>query len=333
MYRDKRIALVIPARNEERLILPTLECVPALVDRIYVVDDASVDRTPDLVRERARVDARVSLIQHAKNQGPGGAIISGYKQALADKYDVTVVIGGDNQMPLDQIVDFLDPLVNGVADYTKGNRFMFRRYAIANIPAVMPKTRLIGNAIISSLTKIASGYYKIVDVVDGYTAINRDALETIDWDKAWRGYGYPMDFLIRLNAYGLRVKDIPRRAVYLPGERQSQIKGLRYAVRVSPMLLRGFFWRLWTKYILFDFHPLVFFYFIGITLLPLGIAMGCWLVYQQLIGVGVSGPRAVLDALLLIMGAQFLLFAMMFDMQESADLTARDRRASDRNAR
>ncbi|CAG0951560.1 Bifunctional apolipoprotein N-acyltransferase/polyprenol monophosphomannose synthase [Anaerolineae bacterium] len=333
MYRDKRIALVIPARNEERLILPTLECVPALVDRIYVVDDASVDHTPDLVRERARVDTRISLIQHPENQGPGGAIISGYKQALADEYDVTVVIGGDNQMPLDQIADFLDPLINGAADYTKGNRFMYRRYAIANIPAVMPKTRLVGNAIISALTKIASGYYKIVDVVDGYTAINRDALETIDWDKAWRGYGYPMDFLIRLNAYGLRVKDIPRRAVYLPGERQSQIKGLRYAVRVSPMLLRGFFWRLWTKYILFDFHPLVFFYFIGITLLPLGIAIGCWLVYQKLIGVGVSVPRAVLDALLLIMGAQFLLFAMMFDMQESADLTARDRRASDRNAR
>jgi hypothetical protein len=240
------------------------------------------------------------------------------------------VIGGDNQMPLDQMPDFLDPLVNGAADYTKGNRFMRRQFAIADIPTAMPKTRLIGNALISALTKIASGYYKLVDVVDGYTAINRDALETIDWNKAWRGYGYPMDFLIRLNAYGLRVKDIPRRAIYLPGERQSQIKGLRYALRVSPMLLRGFFWRLWTKYILFDFHPLVFFYFAGMILLPLGFAMGLWLIYEQIIGVGVSGPRAVLDALLLIMGAQFLLFAMLFDMQESAELSPRDRRTSDR---
>ena len=330
MYRGKKIALVIPAHNEQKLILPTLDATPAFVDRVYVIDDASQDRTSDLVRERAQNDPRVVLIRHATNQGPGGAIITGYQRALADDCDIAVVIGGDNQMPLDQMPDFLDPLVNGAADYTKGNRFMRRRFAIADIPAVMPKTRLIGNALISALTKIASGYYKLVDVVDGYTAINRDALETIDWNKAWRGYGYPMDFLIRLNAYGLRVKDIPRRAIYLPGERQSQIKGLRYALRVSPMLLRGFFWRLWTKYILFDFHPLVFFYFAGMILLPLGFAMGLWLIYEQIIGVGVSGPRAVLDALLLIMGAQFLLFAMLFDMQESAELSPRDRRTSDR---
>jgi glycosyltransferase involved in cell wall biosynthesis len=330
MYRGKKIALVIPAHNEQKLILPTLDATPAFVDRVYVIDDASQDRTSDLVRERAQNDPRVVLIRHATNQGPGGAIITGYQRALADDCDIAVVIGGDNQMPLDQMPDFLDPLVNGAADYTKGNRFMRRQFAIADIPTAMPKTRLIGNALISALTKIASGYYKLVDVVDGYTAINRDALETIDWNKAWRGYGYPMDFLIRLNAYGLRVKDIPRRAIYLPGERQSQIKGLRYALRVSPMLLRGFFWRLWTKYILFDFHPLVFFYFAGMILLPLGFAMGLWLIYEQIIGVGVSGPRAVLDALLLIMGAQFLLFAMLFDMQESAELSPRDRRTSDR---
>jgi hypothetical protein len=204
---------------------------------------------------------------------------------------------------------------------------------MANIPGIMPKTRLIGNALISSLTKIASGYYKIVDVVDGYTAINRDALETIDWDKAWQGYGYPMDFLIRLNAYGFRVKDVPRRAIYLPGERQSQIKGLRYALRVSPMLVCGFFWRLWTKYILWNFHPLVFFYLAGLILFPLGILMGLWLVYEQAIGIGVSGPRAILDALLIITGLQFLLFAMMFDMQESLDLAPMDRRATDRAQR
>jgi glycosyltransferase involved in cell wall biosynthesis len=329
-YSGKCIGLVIPAHNEQKLIVPTLEAVPALVDLIYVVDDASTDRTADLVRERAATDERVHLLQLEKNCGPGGAIITGYKRALDDRCDITVVVGGDNQMPLEQMPDFLDPLINAVADYTKGNRFMRRCYAIADIPASMPKTRLIGNAIISALTKVASGYYKIVDVVDGYTAINRSALETIDWDNAWRGYGYPMDFLIRLNAYGFRVKDIPRRAIYLPGERQSQIKGLRYALRVSPMLVRGFFWRLWNKYVLWNFHPLVFFYYAGLVLFPLGILMGLWLVYEQIIGVGVSGPRAILDALLIITGLQFLLFAMMFDMQESLDLLPMDRRASDR---
>jgi hypothetical protein len=125
-----------------------------------------------------------------------------------------------------------------------------------------------------------------------------------------------MDFLIRLNAYGLRVKDVPRRAIYLPGERQSQIKGLRYALRVSPMLLHGFFWRLWNKYVLWDFHPLVFFYYASMLLLPVGFLYGLYLVWQQWVGIGVSGPRAILCALLIITGLQFLLFAMLFDMEE-----------------
>lgn len=317
MYRDKRIALVIPAHNEERLIRPTLEHVPELIDSIYVIDDGSTDGTAAIVQECAMCDERVELIGHERNTGPGGAIITGYKRALADGYDITVVCGGDNQMPLDQVTNLLDPLISGEADYTKGNRFMVRHHALRDIPQVMPKTRLVGNMLISALTKIASGYYKVVDVVDGYTAITRTALEVVDWDRAWKGYGYPMDFLIRLNASGFRVKDVPRRAIYLPGERQSQIKGLRYALRVSPMLLRGFLWRLINKYLLWDFHPLIFFYFAGMMLLPAGLLMGLWLVWLQLTGVGVSGPKAILCALLIITGFQFLLFAMLFDMEES----------------
>ncbi|MEW6717741.1 MAG: glycosyltransferase family 2 protein [Chloroflexota bacterium] len=316
MYRDHKIALVIPAHNEERLIHPTLEAVPEIVDRVYVVDDASTDNMPQVVLEYKQNDPRVHLIQLPKNRGPGGAIITGYRQAVNDGFDLVVVVGGDNQMPLDQITSFLDPLIEDKADYTKGNRFMAHNHALREIPGNMPKSRLLGNMLISGMTKIASGFYKIADVVDGYTAITHEAILTIDWDRAWKGYGYPMDFLIRLNTYGLRVKDVPRRAIYLPGERQSQIKGLRYALRVSPMLLRGFLWRLVYKYMLWDFHPLVFFFIAGLTLLPTGIAMGIWLVWLQLTGVGVSGPKATFDALLIITGLQFLLFAMLFDMEQ-----------------
>jgi hypothetical protein len=227
-----------------------------------------------------------------------------------------VVCGGDFQMPLDQVTNLLDPLIRGEADYTKGNRFMQRAGALVMVPGNMPRTRVVGNMIITILTKVASGYYKVADVVEGFTAITHEALERVDWDRAWQKYGYPMDFLIRLNAYGLRVKDVPRRAIYLPGERQSQIKGLRYALRVSPMLVRGFFWRLWNKYVLWDFHPLVFFYYAGMLLLPAGIFFGLYLVWQQIVGIGVSGPRAILCALLIITGVQFLLFAMLFDMEE-----------------
>jgi len=319
MYRDKRIALVIPAYNEERLIGRTLEQVPALIDRIVVVDDASTDNMLAAVRDCMTRDPRVEMIRHASNQGPGAAIVTGYRRALSDGCDVAVVCGGDEQMPLEQVRELVDPLVEGRADYTKGNRFMVGAGALAMIPGNMPMTRVIGNMIITMLTKIASGYYKVADVVDGFTAITRGALERVDWDRAWRGYGYPMDFLIRLNAHGLRVLDVPRRAIYVPGERQSQIKGLRYALRVSPMLLRGFFWRLWTKYILWDFHPLVFFFLFGVLLLPAGLLFGLFLIWQQWSGQGVSGPQAIFTALLIITGLQFLLFAMLFDMEASRD--------------
>ena len=313
MYKDNKIALVIPALNEERLIGATLEAVPETIDRIYVIDDGSEDETAEIVRKRGEIDPRVELLRHQENQGVGAAIITGYLQASADDYDISVVVGGDHQMPLEVVEDLLEPIVRGAADYTKGNRFLMPSVGLEG----MPWTRFIGNAIISIMTKMASGYYKIYDVVDGYTAITKRAIDLIDWGKAWKGYGYPMDFLVRLNAMGLKVKDVPRRAIYLEGERQSQIKGINYALKVAPMMVRDFFWRLFSKYLVRDFHPLFFFYFFGLLLLPLGVIYGAFLVYQQWTGEGVTGPRSVVCALMIIMGIQFLLFAMLYDMQES----------------
>ena len=313
MYRDHRIGLSIPAHNEERLIAPTLEDIPDLIDRIYVVDDGSSDRTREIVSQHAQSDRRIELIEHGKNRGVGQAIISGYLRSSDDDCDITVVIGGDFQMPMDQVTDLLDPLIDGRADYTKGNRFLMPDEGLED----MPWSRFLGNALLSIMTKMSSGFYKIFDVVDGFTAITKRAIDIVDWDQAWKGYGYPMDFLVRLNAYGLKVLDVPRRAIYLEGERQSQIKGTAYAIRVAPMLIRGFFWRLFAKYLFRDFHPLFFFYMLGLLLLPLGILFGLFLVYLQWSGYGVSGPRSVVCALMILMGMQFLLFAMLYDMQES----------------
>lgn len=313
MYRGKKISLVIPAYNESKLIQPTLQHVPSVIDRIYVVDDASKDQMAEIVFDFAKRDKRIVLIQHEKNQGPGQAIITGYLRSSLDGYDIAVVVGGDYQMPLEEVNRFLDPLIDGKADYTKGNRFLLWDITREK----MPRIRILGNIIITALTKIASGYYKVMDVVDGYTAITKEAIDRINWTRAWKRYGYPMDFMIRLNAYGFRVKDVPRRAIYLKGERQSQIKGLRYALRVSPVLIRGFFWRMLFKYVYLDFHPLVFFFFAGLVLLPLGILFGIFLIYQAWIGIGVSGPRAIVCALCIITGLQFLLFGMWFDMEAS----------------
>jgi len=310
MYRENKIALVIPARNEEKLIIPTLQGVPEFVDRIYVIDDKSTDKTVELVKNYH--DRRVKLILHEKNIGPGAAIITGYKKAKDENFDIVAVCGGDNQMPLDQLKDLLDPIVDGKADYTKGNRFMEGGEKLSD----MPITRVIGNTIISLLTKIASGYYKIFDVVDGFTAINKKALHTIDWDKAWKRYGYPMDFLVRLSIHRFRVMDIPRRAIYLEGVRQSQIKGLSYALRVSPMLLKNFFYRLHKRYLIGDFHPLIFMYIFGLILMFFGFIVGLYIVIGKLAGQLPTGATAILSALLLIFGGQLFLFGMLFDMLE-----------------
>ncbi len=317
MYRNKKISLVIPCYREEKLIKPTLENVPELIDKIYVIDDASPDNQNEVILKCAEKDPRIELLKHKINQGPGGAVITGYSEASKDGYDIVVVVGGDNQMPLDEVKNFLNPIVDGKVHYTKGNRFLLTK--IDDTVKKMPKLRLIGNWIITVLTKIGSGYYKAMDVVDGYTAISKQAIDTINWSKAWKKYGYPMDFLIRLNAYGFKIMDIPRTAIYLPGERQSQIKGFRYAMKVSPMLFKKFLWRLRFKYIYRDFHPLVFFYYLSFMLIPIGLLFGLYLIIDKLFlgSAGVTAPRAIFVALLLISGMQLLLFAMLFDMEES----------------
>jgi glycosyltransferase involved in cell wall biosynthesis len=316
MYREKKIALVIPAYKEAKLIKPTLKSVPDLIDKVYVVDDKSPDTQNEVILACAETDQRITLLKHEVNQGPGGSIITGYLQASKDGYDIVVVVGGDNQMPLHEVQNFLDPIIDGKADYTKGNRFLLGQ--LDDTIAKMPKIRLVGNWMITMLTKVASGYYKIMDFVDGYTAITKEAIQLIDWSKAWKKYGYPMDFLIRMNAYSLRVKDIPRTAVYLPGERQSQIKGFRYFLWVTPMLIHGFFWRLKFRYIYRDFHPLVLCYFLGFFCLLVGGGFGSYLVIDKLFfeGGNVTGPRAILSALFILSGIQFTLFAMFFDMEE-----------------
>ncbi len=311
MYKKLRVSMVIPAYNEEKLIKPTLDGVPKYVDRVYVIDDKSTDKTASIVQRCSKRDKRVKLIRHGRNMGVGQAIITGYRQSAKDKYDVAVVVGGDNQMDLADMPNFLEPLAKGEADYVKGNRWMWRSLDI------MPKHRFLGNSTLSFLTKIASGYWKIFDTQDGYTAASRRLIETMDWDNAWKGYGYVSDWLIRMNTYGFRVKDVPRRPIYLPGERQSQIGIGRYILKVLPMLARGFFRRLKEKYVVRDFHPLVFFYVLGLVLLPIGFLYGLWLLWHRLFIGLISESNAILVALLIITGFQSLFFAMLFDMQAS----------------
>ena len=313
MFGEKKISLVIPAHNEERLIGPTLESVPETIDRIYVIDDASQDSTCEVVGRHAERDPRVVLLRHEVNKGVGAAIITGYLQSSADDFDIAVVVGGDNQMPLEVVEDLIEPVACGEVDYTKGNRFLMPQVGLDG----MPWTRFLGNALISISTKMASGFYKIYDVVDGYTAISKRAIDMIDWGKAWKGVRVSNGFSRASQCLRPAGKGRASSGHLSEGERQSQIKGVDYALRVTPMLVRGFFWRLLSKYLVRDFHPLFFFYLFGLILLPVGVLYGGFLIFQQFTGEGVTGPRSVVCALMIIMGIQFLLFAMLYDMQES----------------
>jgi glycosyltransferase involved in cell wall biosynthesis len=317
MYRNKTIGLVIPAHNEERLIGPTLDAVPTLVDKVFVVDDLSTDGQNAVVKARAAKDPRVELLEHTVNLGPGGAIITGYRRAAKLGCDVVVVVGGDNQMPLDEITNFLDPVIDGKADYAKGNRFLLGQLDLTL--ARMPRLRLVGNWLIAFVAKFASGNFKTMDFVDGYTAISKRAIDVIDWDVAWREYGYPMDFIIRLNAYSFRVLDVARTAIYLPGERQSQIKGFKYFLRVTPMLVRGFFWRIAFKYLYRDFHPIFLFYTVGLATMAAGTLLGLVMTFNKLFAAGdfITGSKAILVALCLLMGFQFFISAVQMDMNNN----------------
>ena len=312
MVDEKRVAVVVPAHNEEHLIEQTLAGVPEFVDRVFVVDDASTDGTATRVRETS--DGRVQLLAHERNGGVGAAIVTGYRQALEEGIDVTCVMAADNQMDPADLLTLVEPVARGEVDYAKANRLVSGEAWL-----LMPRTRYLGNAILSLLTKIASGYWHVADSQTGYTAISRPMLAQLDLDRVYRGYGFPNDLLVHLNVWNARVRDFPSRPVYGIGE-QSGIKLRKVIPRISWLLLKGFFWRLREKYVIRDFHPLVFFYAFGILMTLAGLLLGTVEVILRLLGNEITTPTIVLVALLLISGSQFTLFAMWFDMESNKDL-------------
>jgi glycosyltransferase involved in cell wall biosynthesis len=308
----KTVAVVVPAFDEERLIGTTLAGIPELVDRIFVVDDASRDGTPDAARKST--DPRVEVMSHEKNQGVGAAILTGYRRALEEGIDVTCVMAGDNQMDPADLEAIAGPVARGEVDYAKANRlFTGRAWEL------IPRSRYLGNAVLSLLTKIASGYWHIADSQSGYTAIGKGTLELLDLDRVYRRYGFPNDMLVHLNVINARVRDVPSRAVYGVGEK-SGIRLGRVIPSISWLLTKAFFWRMREKYVIRDFHPLVFFYVFGILFSLIGLVLGITVTALRIGGNELTVATVVLIALLLIAGLLFTLFAMLFDMESNRDL-------------
>jgi glycosyltransferase involved in cell wall biosynthesis len=309
MYRDKSIAVVVPAYNEEKLIGRVIETMPDYVDAIIVVDDQSQDKTSAIVETYQHQENRtIDLITHQVNQGVGGAIITGYKHAIEKKIDITVVMAGDAQMDPNDLPRLLDPVVNDETDYAKGNRLF-----TGEAWKIIPKQRYIGNSFLSLLTKIASGYWHVADSQTGYTAVSLDVLQTLNLDQVYKRYGMPNDFLVRLNVYGFRVRDVPIRPVYNIGE-SSGIKISRVVFTMSYLLLKLFLWRLKERYIIRDFHPLVFFYMFSFFLFILDIPLTARVIWV-FAETGSVPPINFLTVIFVSTMAFFsLLFAMWFDM-------------------
>ena len=315
MFGDKRVAAVVPCYNEQRLIRQVIETMPDTVDRVFIIDDKSTDDTVAVAQRYVERDPeRLVLIHHVQNQGVGGAIATGYKAALAERVDIAVVMAGDAQMDPAELPAIVGPVARGECDYTKGNR-LFSGEAWEMIPRV----RYLGNAMLSLFTKIASGYWHVADSQSGYTAINLKALETIHWDQMYKRYGQPNDLLVRLNIHGFRVQDVPIRPIYGIGE-QSGIRPLRMIPGLMILLNRLFWYRMVQKYVIRDFHPLLFFYLAGALLFPSGLVFGLYLMGIRVF-VGPVAPTSALFAVFLFLsGLQFLLFAMWMDMENNRAL-------------
>jgi glycosyltransferase involved in cell wall biosynthesis len=254
------------------------------------------------------------LIRHETNQGVGGAISTGYKWARDNDIDVAVVMAGDGQMNPKDLPNILDPIVDGNTDYTKGNR-LFTGEAYKKIP----KIRYFGNSALSFLTKIASGYWHVADSQTGYTAINKQALHTIQWDKMYKRYGQPNDLLVRLNLYNFRVKDVPVEPVYNVGE-NSGIKIRKVLFTIGWLITKLFFWRIKEKYIIRDFHPLVFFYALGAMMGGIHAVFLVRLGYLWIKNGAIPEITFMIWMFSFSIGLISVFFAMWFDMEYNKHL-------------
>jgi len=314
MYRDKTVGIVVPAYDEETQIENTVNTMPDYVDRIIVIDDSSKDRTVEIVKRLRENNDRLILIEHEINGGAGKAIGTGYIWCRENNIDIAVVMAGDGQMDPDDMPSLLDPVVDDLADYTKGNRLITGE-AWKKIPHV----RYLGNSALTLLTKIASGYWHVTDSQTGYTALNRKALHLLPLEDIYPRYGMPNDFLVTCNIYSMRVQDVPINPVYDIGEK-SGIKISRVLFSLPLLLIRLFSRRMIQKYIIRDFHPLIFFYALGFFLILVDIPLIIRLVIQW-ISQGFAPPMTALAILFCtIMAMQSILFAMLFDMEANRDL-------------
>ena len=310
-FGNHRIAAIIPAYRVEHDIASVLSGLPDYIRHIIVVDDASPDSTADLVAAAAAKDQRISLIRHSKNRGVGGAMVTGFRKALELGAQIAVKLDGDNQMDPAYIPALIKPLVQGRADYAKGNRFRdfvsLRR---------MPLIRRMGNLGLSFLTKAATGYWNNFDPTNGFFAIRAEVLAQVPLEQIDNGYFFETSMLANLYLLNAFVLDVPIPARY--GDESSSLSVRRAFLEFPLKLTRTFIRRLLLKYFLFDFSMMSIYLLTSIPLLLFGLIFGAtkWIQYAER-GVPAPTGTVILPTLSVILGIQILLSSIEIDMNST----------------
>lgn len=308
-----KIAVVVPCYKVKNKILDVLLKIRPEVEVIYVVDDKCPEFSGEFVKKNT-CDLRIKIIYHDKNQGVGGAVMSGYKAAIKDQMDIVVKIDGDGQMDPALIYSFVTPIASHQFDYTKGNRF----YHIGDVKK-MPGQRLIGNTILSFFAKASTGYWQLFDPTNGYTAISVECLKNLEFDKISRRYFFESDLLFRLNIAGANIKDIPMKAVY--EDEKSNLVISKILIPFMKGHLVNFSKRIFYDYFLRDFSLASISLIFGILLLNFGIFFGGVSWYQAVTEHTVASSGTVmLAALPVIIGTQLLLNFINYDITKSRNL-------------
>lgn len=308
-FADYHITAVIPAYKVEKQIEQTLASLPDFIREIIVVDDASPDSTSEIVARVQTRDARIRLVRHDVNQGVGGAMLTGFKEALKGSTQVVLKVDGDGQMSGYDPRALLEPLILGRADYAKGNRF--RDF---NALKSMPRVRILGNMTLSFSVKMATGYWDRFDPSNGFLAIRREALEALPLENIRKSYLFETSMLSELYLIGAVVEDVAYPAFY--GDEISNISPRRLLLEFPPALIFFLLRRIWLKNFLFDFSMISIYLLTGLPMFLLGLGFGIvkWIKYYNL---GIPAPTGtiMIPVMLVMLGTQLLLAAANLDFQ------------------
>lgn len=309
MYKKLETAVVVPCYNEEKMITQTVEKLPDYIDHVIAVNDASTDNTIGVLRKLAKKYKHLIVIDSPNNQGVGGALITGYDYAIKNTNATAIgIVAGDDQFDTSYLKPMLDDFIDKSADYVKASRF-FHREAFKT----MPKYRQFGNIFISLLTKFSTGYYSITDITNGCGWLRRDIIEKVDFSIVEKRYDYETSMLTALSIAGAKVIDHAVPAHY--GNEKSTIKLIPTAWRNLKAVWKGFWRRIYYKYVLYGFHPIALFLFTGIFFLIMALGVGVFLVIVKLTSNSSPTAASVMLAVLpFILSVQLILTALSMDV-------------------